>query len=177
MEITYGYCHCGCGGSPHIHQKADGRRSYKKNDPAKYLRGHNKKALIGHKTNHSAGYIMIKMPEHPLADCRGYVFEHTLVIEKVLNKPMPLGATVHHVNENKADNMPINLVLCENKGYHNLLHKRMRALKSCGHANWLKCPYCNEYDYPENLHINKFYAYHRICSNKNRKGRRESNKK
>jgi hypothetical protein len=55
-------------------------------------------------------------------------YEHIHVAENALGRPMPHGAVVHHVNENKTDNRPENLVICPNEAYHRLLHVRMKAL-------------------------------------------------
>jgi hypothetical protein len=47
---------------------------------------------------------------------RGAVFESVLIAEKVLGKPLPEGAHVHHVNEIKDDNRNSNLVICQSIG-------------------------------------------------------------
>ena len=57
-------------------------------------------------------------------------YEHVAVAERALGKPLPLGAEIHHVNEDKSDNRPENLVICPNAKYHALLHMRMRAIAS-----------------------------------------------
>lgn len=75
------------------------------------------------------------MPEHPRADSEGYVFEHILFAEKAFGGPLPHGTEVHHFNEIKSDNSPGNLVLCHDRAYHFLLHKRMRRLRRFGDVN------------------------------------------
>lgn len=90
---------------------------------------------------------------------------HIEVAEIVLGKKLPDGAVVHHVNGNKLDNSPSNLVICKDRAYHNLIHARTRAMEECGNPNWMKCPFCKKYDSPENMYIypNKNAAKHRAC--------------
>lgn len=97
------------------------------------------------------GYIGIYQPQHPRAGKYGYVLEHLLVAEEALKKPLPEQAVIHHVNENRRDNRPCNLVICQDQAYHVLLHARLRALKACGNPNWRKCRYCWKFDSLENL--------------------------
>lgn len=61
--------------------------------------------------------------------------EHVLVAEKVLGRNLKTSEHVHHVNGVRNDNRPRNLVICQDQKYHMLLHRRMRALKACGHAS------------------------------------------
>lgn len=89
---------------------------------------------------------------------KGYKFDyasgrqvHVAVAERALGRRLPKGACVHHVDENRRNNDPTNLVICPDNAYHRLLHKRMAAYDACGHADWLKCPFCKQYDAPSNL--------------------------
>lgn len=45
------------------------------------------------------GRVLIYRPEHQRAHSNGYVYEHILVAESALGKPLPVRAVVHHVNE------------------------------------------------------------------------------
>jgi hypothetical protein len=57
------------------------------------------------------------------------VYEHILLAERALGKPLPPKAVVHHMNGDKADNYtPFNLVICPDQAYHLLLHRRMKEL-------------------------------------------------
>jgi hypothetical protein len=94
-----------------------------------------------------------------------YDLEHRLVAERVLGRPLPAGAVIHHVNGDKQDNRGENLVICPSHAYHALLHRRQRALETCGHADWLICPYCHKYDDPANLYVHRRQSRHRECFN------------
>ena len=36
----------------------------------------------------SNGYVKVKCPDHPSADPNGYVYEHRLVAERILGRPL-----------------------------------------------------------------------------------------
>lgn len=88
-----------------------------------------------------------------------------LMAEMALGKPLPKGALVHHVDENKRNDVPGNLVICQNRGYHQYLHQRTRSYRACGNANWRKCVYCKTYDDPCNLRIYGNIPQHPSCVN------------
>lgn len=101
------------------------------------------------------GYRFVLVLDHPAANPSGHVQEHRLVAEIALGRFLPEDAVVHHKNENKTDNNPCNLILMENKAYHNMIHRRMRAMKECGNPDWLRCPLCKTWDAPENLYVRR----------------------
>lgn len=69
-----------------------------------------------------AGYVLLRKPDHPLANSAGWVAEHRIVAFEVYGSgpqtchwcgcgPLPWQrVTVDHLNERKADNGPENLV-------------------------------------------------------------------
>jgi HNH endonuclease len=66
----------------------------------------------GGRTRHHAGYLMVRVPEHPRARCNnGYVFEHILVMERLLGRHLDPNESVHHRNGIRDDNRPVNLEL------------------------------------------------------------------
>lgn len=106
------------------------------------------------------GYKRILFPEHPRAYADGYVFEHVLIAEKALGKPLPQPTRIHHwgsLIENRK------IVICNDGGYHAVLHRRTTALKECSHAHWKKCWICKKYDKPENLLFCRNSFRHRMC--------------
>jgi hypothetical protein len=108
-----------------------------------------------------AGYERVKNGQE-YADKDGYmlktvrskrIFVHRIKMEEILGKKLPDSAKTHHIDGNHGNNQNGNLILCDSQAYHMLLHRRERAFKKCGHANWRKCQYCNEYDDPNNLYV------------------------
>lgn len=106
----------------------------------------------------SHGYRLLSDGKHDK------VREHIVIAERALGRPLPPEAVVHHVDEDRANNAPSNLVICPDRAYHNLLHQRMRARDACGNPNWLRCCRCKTYDDPANLSVSGGRAYHRACN-------------
>jgi len=76
---------------------------------------------------HPKGYIYIYVDGKPIG-------EHVHIAEKALGKKLPKGAQVHHMNNLPWDNhTPFNLVVCPNREYHYLLHRRAKEL---GYENY-----------------------------------------
>ncbi len=97
---------------------------------------------------------------------------HTLVAERALGKPLPSGALVHHADGDKLNNDPTNLVICPDDSYHQLLHKRMRAVAACGNPSFRICTFCKRYDDPAAMAFSGRQHYHAICQREYRRERR-----
>lgn len=92
------------------------------------------------------GYQVRYRPGHPRATASGDVYEHVLVAEAALGHFLPPLAEVHHVDENRKNNRNRNLVICQDKGYHKLLHFRTRILRAGGNPNTQKlCSFCRTF--------------------------------
>jgi len=156
------YCKCGCGQKTKIANRTRSERGWIKGEPKPYLYRHYKRDpnkpmdMLGKGINHK-GYEYTT--NHALV--------HRLKAEKALGKKLPKLAVVHHHDGDRSTNKNTNLVVCQDKAYHNLLHQRIRAYNACGDANFRKCPICKEYDSIQNMvnypeHNRAFF--HRECS-------------
>jgi len=67
------------------------------------------------------GYIQVYLGSRP-GGSPIYQLEHRLVAERALGRPLKRSEHVHHVNMDKADNRPENLVICTLE-YNSWLHR------------------------------------------------------
>lgn len=89
-------------------------------------KGENHPQWKGGRTINSYGYILIKQPDHPYADNRGYVKEHRLVMEGILGRYLEPEEVVHHEDEIKDNNEPENLRLFSSDKKHLAYHRDLR---------------------------------------------------
>ena len=96
--------------------------------------------------------------------------EHQYIASLALKRKLRKGEHVHHIDYNKKNNDPSNLIVCSND-YHRIIHARTDALNACGNASFMKCAYCGEYDDPFNMYVREkiYQAWHRECRQKARK--------
>ena len=74
------------------------------------------------------GYIEIRVKDHP-RNRGGYVFEHILVMERMIGRYLTKEEVVHHINQNKQDNRVENLMLFQNRKDHAVYHKNLRLIE------------------------------------------------
>lgn len=75
------------------------------------------------------GYKRILLYGHPRSDGKGYVREHLLVMEKKLGRPVLFPEVVHHVDGNKLNNHPDNLMLFASNSEHIKYEALIKAKK------------------------------------------------
>lgn len=128
-----GLCECGCGQPTRIASVTDRSKGWVRGRPLRFALGHNLRGRRGeqaarwsggrHLSPH--GYVTISTP----GDGRKY--EHIAVAELALGRPLRnFGAgngrteVVHHIDGNKTNNAPTNLLVCTHR-YHTALHHRL----------------------------------------------------
>ena len=94
------------------------------------------------------------------------------IVNQVLGYSLDGRHPIHHVDGDESNNANDNLVVCEDKRYHHLLHKRAEAIRETGNPNWRRCGFCKKWDSPENLYIQKENTRHLECINKYRREER-----
>ena len=72
---------------------------------------------------------------HPRADYQGHVLEHVLIAEAALGRPLPAGAEIHHGDNDRQNNRNGNLVICQDRAYHKLLHVRAVVVRFGGNPD------------------------------------------
>lgn len=77
-----------------------------------------------HKKQHLInGYVDIYLPSHHLARSNGFVYEHLIVAEEILNRPLKEGEVVHHKNHKRNDNRKENIMVFISNADHSRFHK------------------------------------------------------
>jgi len=150
-------CKCGCG------EKVAVSRFYPRKIN-RYIKGHRQRGHVDRCFDMN-GRPRIWKPDHPKASTHGFMPEHIVLAETALGRFLPEGAEVHHFDENKSNNGRGNLVICQDKKYHWLLHVRRRAQLGCGNPNWRKCWICKQWDDPNYMARKDGYPIHRDCYN------------
>jgi len=77
----------------------------------------------------SHGYIKIFMPDNPMADKRGEVYEHRLVMSQLLNRPLKKWEIVHHIDGTRANNSPGNLKIFPDSNSHQVVDRMRIRIK------------------------------------------------
>lgn len=122
-------CACGCGRPTKLARQSDSSRGHIKGQPHRFVAGHNQR-----RSEVKQKYPFVFRPTHPRAK-GGCIYEHVAIAEQALGRFLPDGAEIHHVNGDGHDNRNANLVICQDKAYHKLLHVRAKVIAAGGNPN------------------------------------------
>lgn len=102
-----------------------------------------KGSALGSRRDNDHGYIFIRVGSaarrskvtggRPRA--RDWRLEHHVVVERALGRPLKDGEEVHHVDENKTNNVNDNLAVLQSSADHVELHRKMRV-RAAGGDPW-----------------------------------------
>ncbi len=81
----------------------------------------------GERTSFGNGYFYVLDHSHPNANKSGYVAEHVYVVTKERGRALESGQMVHHIDLNKHNNVPANLVITD--AYeHSIWHTQLEEI-------------------------------------------------
>jgi hypothetical protein len=75
------------------------------------------------------GYLQVYVGKHPMANKRGYVPLHRLIMQGLLGRLLEMNEIVHHKNGNTLDNRICNLELFKSLGEHNAEYSVLGSYK------------------------------------------------
>lgn len=93
------------------------------------------------------GRVMIRRPDHPAARATDYIARSRIIMEDIIGRYLGPDEVVHHINGNKTDDHPENLMVLS-RSDHQRLHMAARRPQHCPQGH----PYT-----PENTYV---YEYH-----------------
>ncbi len=74
-------------------------------------------------------YKYIYNPNHPRSNSNGCVYEHILISERKLGRLLNSEEVVHHIDDNKENNNPNNLIVFKTKADHTSFHHGGELIK------------------------------------------------
>ena len=91
------------------------------------MKGKDHNCWKGGKITKGDNYVGIWNPTHERADNQGYVYEHTLVLEKEIGRLPNKNEVIHHIDLDKKNNNIDNLYLCDSRK-HLVCHRSIENL-------------------------------------------------
>jgi len=75
------------------------------------------------------GYRILFMPNHPNKSAKNMIYEHRFIMECKLGRYLTDVEVVHHIDEDRKNNDPVNLRLFANQSDHMKHHAKLRNKK------------------------------------------------
>lgn len=101
------------------------------------------------------GYVEVLCPNNKRANkSTGLVYEHVLVAEELLGRSLKSGECVHHLDMNRSNNDPSNIIVFKTSGDHSKYHKLN------GSGIIMKTPDGSYVCYNKNINIRDNSKYH-----------------
>lgn len=110
----------GCGATT-VRRQLVAAKLNKGRGKARKKRGPENPNWRGGVTTDGGGYVLIRDPSHPNARCNGYVAAHRRAGAEKLGRPLLPTEEAHHIDGNKKNNSPDNIMVIE-RGPHQRLH-------------------------------------------------------
>lgn len=122
------------GRSPQAISHFASRNNIRKDKEAEFLhrsaarKGEGTPNYKGYRRKTPKGYFVRYAPWHPNASSQGLVMEHRMVMEGLIGRFLAADEVVHHIDGNKGNNSPENLMLMTT-GEHSAFHNSRRMKK------------------------------------------------
>lgn len=115
-----GLCECGCGLPAPLAKYSRKSKGIVAGQPLRFRLNH-------HRSKHISKYRTMQVDG-------GTKAVHRAIAERAVGRPLPRSVVVHHVDHDPDSRSP-RLVICQNQGYHKLLHARERIARAGGNPN------------------------------------------
>lgn len=146
-----GLCECGCGQPTRLAPQTDTAIGWVKGQPIRFINGHQ-------------NMIRPRIVGYHMSNGR---LEHVQIAEQALGRKLRGVEEVHHVDGDSLNNRRSNLVICQDRAYHSLLHVRTRVVKAGGNPNTQKicnaCARVLDFDHFYKLRSNGSSGRHAYC--------------
>lgn len=109
--------------------------------------------------------VSVYIPEHPRARANGHVYEHILVAERLLGRPLKPGEVVHHKDSDSSNNADDNLMVFRSQGEHIRHHAGHEATPLSDGTYGCPKPVCKVCDGPVSRPYFKNDQGDKVCRN------------
>lgn len=129
-------CECGCGLPAPVPMQNNASKGHIKGHPLRFRHGHHGRGKTGADAPNWKGGRLVDATghrrvlvgkTHPMADSKGYCYEHRLVAAAAIGRMLRGDEDVHHIDLDPLNNEPANLLVVSRS-----LHQRIHRLIDSG---------------------------------------------